>query len=42
MQAGKIRFILLKDVGKAYIDSSVTDEEMLDGISQLIINDEGE
>ncbi len=42
MQAGRIRFILLKDVGKAYIDTTVTDEEMLAGIGQLIINDEGE
>ncbi|MCR5747866.1 MAG: 3-dehydroquinate synthase [Lachnospiraceae bacterium] len=42
MRAGKIRFILLKDVGKAYIDTTVTDEEMTDGIKQLIINDEGE
>jgi 3-dehydroquinate synthase len=42
MQAGKINFILLKDVGKAYIDTTVTDEEMLAGIGQLIINDEGE
>ncbi len=42
MRAGKIRFILLKDVGKAYIDTTVTDEEMTDGIRQLIINDEGE
>lgn len=42
MQAGQIRFILLKDVGRAYIDTTVTDEEMLSGIKQLIINDEGE
>ncbi|MCR5747889.1 MAG: 3-dehydroquinate synthase [Lachnospiraceae bacterium] len=42
MQAGKIKFILLKDVGKAYIDTTVSDEEILDGIRQLIINDEGE
>ena len=42
MQAGQIRFILLRDVGKAYIDTTVTDEEMLSGIKQLIINDEGE
>lgn len=42
MQSGKIRFILLKDVGCACIDTTVTDEEMLQGIRQLIINDEGE
>ncbi|MBQ9360348.1 MAG: 3-dehydroquinate synthase [Lachnospiraceae bacterium] len=40
MSAGRIRFILLKDVGKAYIDTTVTDEEMLAGINELIIKDE--
>ncbi|MBO4373520.1 MAG: 3-dehydroquinate synthase [Lachnospiraceae bacterium] len=40
MQSGKIRFVLLKKVGKACIDTSVTDEEILDGIRQLILSDE--
>ncbi|MBR5376788.1 MAG: 3-dehydroquinate synthase [Lachnospiraceae bacterium] len=40
MQSGRIRFILLKKVGKACIDTTVTDEEMLDGIRQLILSDE--
>ena len=39
MDGGKIRFILLKKVGKAVIDSSVTDEEILNSIDQLIIKD---
>jgi len=40
MQGGKIRFILLKKIGKAVIDPTVTKEEMLAGIKQLIISDE--
>lgn len=40
MQSGKIRFVLLKKVGKACIDTTVTDEEMLAGIRQLILSDE--
>ena len=40
MRAGKIRFILLKDVGKAYIDTTVSDDEIRDAIRQLIIKDE--
>ncbi len=40
MDNGKIRFILLKKVGKAVIDSTVTDEELLMGINELIIKDE--
>ena len=33
MDQGKIRFILLKGIGKAYIDPPVTDEEILDAIN---------
>lgn len=29
MEAGKIKFILLKDIGEAYIDKTVSDEELL-------------
>lgn len=35
MVAGQIRFILLKKLGKAYIDTSVTDQEMLEAINFL-------
>ena len=35
MNAGKVRFILLKKIGKAYIDQTVTDEEMLNAVNQL-------
>lgn len=33
MDQGKIRFILLKGIGKAYIDTTVTEEEMLEAIN---------
>ncbi len=35
MLAGKIKFILLEEIGKAYIDRTVTDQEMLDAIRLL-------
>lgn len=35
MEQGKIRFILLKEVGNAYIDLTVTDEEILDAITYI-------
>lgn len=33
MDQGSIRFVLLKGIGKAYIDTTVTDAEMLDAIN---------
>lgn len=39
MDQGKIKFILLKKVGKAIIDTSVTDEEILAGIKELIFDE---
>ena len=35
MNGGRVRFILLKKIGKAYIDQGVTDEEMLKAVNQL-------
>ena len=35
MDAGRVKFILLKGIGKAFIDHTVTDEEMLDAIDFL-------
>ena len=32
MAGGQIRFILLKEIGKAFIATDVTDEELLAGI----------
>ena len=35
MDAGKIRFILLKKIGKAFIDTTVTEEEILEAVRQI-------
>ena len=35
MEAGKVKFILLKKIGKAYIDRTVTDEEILAAIEEI-------
>lgn len=35
MDAGAIRFILLKKIGKAYVDATVTDEELLQAIDYI-------
>ncbi|SFK60169.1 3-dehydroquinate synthase [Lachnospiraceae bacterium KH1T2] len=40
MESGHIKFILLKKPGKAYIDTSVTDDEMRDAVKQLILTDD--
>ncbi len=40
MEAGKIKFILLKKIGKAYIDTTVTDEELLMGINEIYVSEE--
>lgn len=39
MADGHIRFILLHDIGDAFIDETVTDEEILDAVRQLIVTD---
>lgn len=36
MEHGKIKFILLKKIGKAFIDTSVTEEEMLAALQEMI------
>lgn len=40
MSAGTIRFILLKKIGKAVIDNTVTDEEILAAINEIHFSDE--
>lgn len=40
MKAGQIRFILLKKIGKAVIDSTVTDEEIIAAINEIYFSDE--
>lgn len=40
MDAGNIRFILLKKIGRAVIDTSVTDEELLAAIEEIYFSEE--
>ena len=35
MDAGSIRFILLRQTGDAFVDQSVTEEELLDAINWI-------
>jgi len=36
MDAGKIKFILLKNIGNAYIDYEVSDEEMKEALKDIL------
>ena len=40
MESGQIKFVLLKKVGKAVIDRTVTDEEILEAIREIYFSDE--
>ena len=40
MEAGTIKFILLKKIGKAVIDRTVTDEEILAAIEEINFSEE--
>lgn len=40
MESGHIKFILLKKIGKAIIDKTVTEEELKAGIEEIIYQDE--
>lgn len=40
MSNGQIKFILLKKIGKAFIDQTVTDEELLEAIKEIYFSDE--
>ena len=40
MEAGKIRFVLLKKIGKAVTDTTVTDEEILAAIREIYFSEE--
>lgn len=42
MDKGQVKFILLKGIGKAYIDTTVTDEEMAEAVDFLIAKDDME
>ena len=40
MESGRIKFVLLKKIGKAVIDNTVTDEEILAAIDEIYFSDE--
>ncbi len=40
MDGGKIRFVLLKKIGKAVVETDVTDEELLAGIGEIYVSEE--
>ncbi len=40
MEGGKIKFVLLKKIGKAVIDNTVTDEEILAAINEINFDEE--
>lgn len=40
MESGKIKFVLLKKIGKAVIDTTVTDEEILAAMNEINFSDE--
>lgn len=42
MESGQIKFILLKKVGKAVIDRTVTDGEILEAVREIYFSDEDE
>ena len=42
MEKGRVKFILLKGIGKAYIDRTVTDAEMMEAVNYLKVKAEGE
>ncbi len=40
MESGKIKFVLLKKIGKAVLDKTVTDEEILAAIDEIYYREE--
>ena len=38
MEAGKIKFVLLKEIGNAYVDKTVSDTELLEASEYLLNN----
>lgn len=40
MESGKIKFVLLKKIGKAVIENTVTDEEILEAVKEINFSDE--
>ena len=40
MEGGTIKFVLLKKIGKAVVDRTVTDEEILAAINEIYFSEE--
>ena len=40
MDAGTIKFVLLKKIGKAVVDMTVTDEEILEAVNEIYFSEE--
>lgn len=40
MEAGKIKFILLKKIGRAVMDDTVTEQEILDAVNEIYFSEE--
>jgi len=38
-EAGKIKFVLLKKIGKAFVDKTVTDDEMREALKEIIFDE---
>lgn len=41
MESGKIKFVLLKKIGRAVLDKTVTDEEILAAVNEIYFREEG-
>ena len=37
MEQGQIKFILMDGIGKSFIDKTVTDEELLQAVEEILI-----
>ncbi len=40
MESGRIKFVLLKKIGRAVLDSTVTDEELLEAVKEIYFSEE--
>ena len=40
MESGRIKFVLLKKIGRAVIDTDVTDEEILAAVNEIYFSEE--
>ena len=36
MEQGQIKFVLMKGIGSSFIDCTVTDQELLEGIQEIL------